>query len=138
MTGTEQIKKNRCAAYRIVVLQLLLTAIIAFLMYFSRGVEYAWSALAGGIAYVGPHACFIHYAFRDSVQSPSTIVGLFYLGEAWKFILSGMIFASSFALIKPLSVVTLLTTFIVMMVINLAGMALLGRDIKRNLATEKK
>ncbi|MEE8321051.1 MAG: ATP synthase subunit I [Gammaproteobacteria bacterium] len=138
MTGTEQIKKNRFAAYRIVILQLLLTAIIASLMFFCRGVEYAWSALAGGIAYVGPHACFIRYAFRDPVEFPGTIIGWFYLGEAWKFILSGMVFAFSFAFIKPLSVVTLFTTFIVMMVFNLAGMALLGKDIKRNLAIEKK
>lgn len=54
------------------------------------------------------------------------MVSRFYIGEAVKLVLTGVIFALCFFLVKELHVGALFLTFIMMIVINLAGLARMG------------
>ena len=89
------------------------------------GVDTALSALIGGLTYILPNAYFVKFAFREPGQkTPGKILYWFYVGEAGKLVLAGVIFALSFALVKSLHPVVLFTVFIVMIFVNLAGLTL--------------
>lgn len=87
----------------------------------------AYSALLGGLIYILPNAWFVRYAFRDSTQAPPQLVlSRFYVGEAGKLALTGVLFALCFALVREIHAGALFMTFIVMIIVNLAGLAQLG------------
>ena len=89
------------------------------------GVDTALSALIGGLIYILPNAYFVRFAFRESGrQTAGNILRWFYVGEAGKLVLAGVLFALSFALVKSLHAVVLFTVFIVMIFVNLAGLTL--------------
>jgi ATP synthase protein I len=116
---------NKAAAYQLAGIQLIFAIVITLLLFVFLGKVPAYSALLGGLAYILPNAYFVRCAFRGSgEQSPHKIVRWFYVGEAGKLILTGVIFAICFALVKPLHVITLFIAYILMIVINGAGLAL--------------
>ncbi len=134
MNAQTEITTNRAAAYRLAGIQLALTFVIASLLLAFNGFEPAFSALLGGVAYILPNAWFICFAFGDSGQAtPRMVLRRFYLGEAGKLILTGLIFAACFVWIKPLHVIALFATFMVMIVVNLAGTALMNtQQVNKN------
>lgn len=87
----------RPPVHRIVLLQLglaLLAAVLAAL----HSSTAAWSALLGGIACAVPNAYFIWRAFRfRGARYAGKVAEAFYQGEAWKFILTGLMFAVIFS-----------------------------------------
>lgn len=116
---------NKSAAYKLAGIQFVITILIALLIYILFSKITAYSVLLGGLAYILPNAYFVRFAFRGSgQQSPHTILRWFYIGEAGKLVLTGVIFAICFALIKPLNVIALFLTYILMMVVNLVGLEL--------------
>jgi len=69
----------------------------------------AYSALAGGLIATLANAWFALKVFRvKSVETPEVLLTTFYVGEIYKFILTGAMFIIVFVLIKPLNVVALL------------------------------
>jgi len=85
----------------------------------------SYSALLGGAVYVLPNFYFVRCAFRKAEsQTPQSMMNWFYLGEVLKIFLTIALFAMCFALVKPLHVPALFAAYVVMMVVNLTGMAL--------------
>lgn len=79
----------------------------------------AISALAGGLIAVVPNAYFAKWAFRYSgARSATHVAQSFYRGEAGKFVLTTLLFAGVFILLKPISVVILFLAYIFMMALN--------------------
>ena len=79
----------------------------------------AYSAFIGGLIAIVPNAYFARWAFRFSgAQASADVARSFYRGEAGKFLLTTILFASVFALIKPLNVVVIFLIYIVMMALN--------------------
>lgn len=116
---------NKAAAYKLLGIQLAISVAIALLLLIFSGKAAAYSAILGGLAYILPNAYFVRCAFRGSVeQSPHKIVRWFYVGEAGKLVLTGVIFVMCFALVKPLHVIALFIAYILMIIINGAGLAL--------------
>ena len=117
------ISANKTAAYKLVGIQFVITILIALLIFIFFTTVAAYSVLLGGLAYILPNAYFIRFAFRESgQQTPHTILRWFYLGEAGKLVLTGVIFALCFALVKPLNVIAIFVTYILMIIVNLAGL----------------
>ncbi|HHJ36171.1 MAG TPA: F0F1 ATP synthase subunit I [Gammaproteobacteria bacterium] len=98
-------------AIRFVSTQLLATiAISAILLIFDDVVAY--SSLAGGLTATLANAWFALKVFRTRpTVAAATLLATFYVGEIYKFILTGAMFIMAFVLIKPLSVTALLVTY---------------------------
>ena len=115
---------KRAAAYRILAGEVVITALIALLFLAIADVVTAWSALLGGLAYILPNILFVRFVFRHSAaESPQRAVSGLFIGEAVKLMSTAVLFALCFILVKPLSVVGLFSTFIMMVFINLVGIA---------------
>jgi len=115
---------NKVAAYKIVGIQLILTVILTAILSVYISQESAYSALLGGFIFILPNAYFVRCAFRGKgQQSPDSVLRWFYMGEAGKLILTGVLFAACFVLVKPLNVPALFGVYILMMIINLVGLA---------------
>ncbi|MEE8059183.1 MAG: ATP synthase subunit I [Pseudomonadales bacterium] len=79
----------------------------------------AYSAFLGGLIAIAPNAYFACRAFQYSgAQAAGDVARSFYRGEAGKFLLTTIMFAGVFALIKPLEVVVIFLTYSVMMAFN--------------------
>ena len=123
------ITTNKYAAYKLLGIEVAITAIIVLLLFLFFTTLTACSALLGGLAYVIPNAWFVRNAYRykgNSQPTPQTMLSRFYIGEAGKLFLTVIIFALSFLLVSNLNVVAMFLTFIVLIIVNLAGLALVG------------
>ena len=124
MSDQIDITINKTAAYKIVGIQLILTVILTAILSVYISQESAYSALLGGFIFILPNAYFVRCAFRGKgQQSPDSVLRWFYMGEAGKLILTGVLFAACFVLVKPLNVPALFGVYILMMIINLVGLA---------------
>jgi len=120
---------NKTAVYRLIGTQLAITIAIAISLLGLFSKVPAYSALLGGLAYILPNVYFFRCVLRDTAgKSPEMMVRWFYMGEAGKLFLTGLIFAVYFILIDPLNVASLFATFVVVMIVNLAGLALMGSN----------
>ncbi|MCK5431538.1 MAG: ATP synthase subunit I [Gammaproteobacteria bacterium] len=132
MSGNKEITKNRTAAFRLVYVQLIITVVIALLSYTYSGLVSAYSVLLGGAVYILPNIYFVICVFRDMDQEdPFAIARLFYYGETMKLLLTVVIFALCFTLVKPLHAVSLFATYILVMIVNMAGLAILSKNWKK-------
>lgn len=104
------------------------TAAMALLWYFSMGIVAARSAVLGGLIFVVPNALFVLLAFRRTTgdAANAALRGL-YAGEAAKLLLTAVMFAAGFMLVRPLEVAALFVTYLALLVLNLAGNAYLMR-----------
>ena len=129
---TKEITISRTAAFKLVYVQLIITVVIALLSYTYSGLVSAYSVLLGGAVYILPNIYFVIYVFRDMDQKdPFAIARLFYYGETMKLLLTVVIFALCFALVKPLHAVPLFATYILLMIVNMAGLAILSKNWKK-------
>ena len=111
----------RPPAYRIVILQLILTVLAALVAWLHSDVA-AKSALLGGLTCALPNAYFVWCAFRYSgARSSVQIVQSFYQGESWKFVLTALSFAVIFQRVEPLNVLALFAAFITVQLGHLAA-----------------
>ncbi len=129
MAGTEEIIKNRSTAVRLVYVQLVISIVIALLSYAYSGLIIAYSVLLGGAVYILPNIYFVRSAFKSvESETPQSILSRFYIAEGQKFLLTIALFAICFVLIKPLHAISFFAAYILIMVINLAGLAISGKN----------
>ena len=129
-----EITTIKAAAYKLLGVELVISIITALLLLVFFGDVPAYSGLLGGLAYILPNAYFVLYAFREKgPETPHAIVIKFYIGEAGKFILTAVIFALCFMLVKPLNVIALFVMFVLMYIINLAGLELNNKVLTKNI-----
>lgn len=129
VSSNTEIIKNRTAAFRLVYVQLIVTVVIASLSYTFFGLVIAYSVLSGSTVYILPNIYFVRNALRsEESQTPHTILNRFYIGEGQKFLLTMAMFAICFALIKPLHAVSFFAAYILIMIINLAGLAISSKN----------
>jgi len=132
LSGYKEILKNRTAAFRLVYIQLIVTVVIALLSYAYSGLVMSYSVLLGAAVYILPNIYFVRFALKsEESQVPQSIINWLYLGEAQKFLLTIVMFAICFALVKPLHAVSFFAAYIVIMIVNLAGLAILSKNWKR-------
>jgi ATP synthase protein I len=124
---------NKTAAYKLLGIQLVISVGVALLLLVYSGRESAWSALMGGLIFILPNAYFTRSAFRGNErESPGFIVRWFFIGEAGKLVLTAVMFALCFVWMEFLQVKILFTMYIVMIIINMAGLSLSRNDRQEN------
>jgi len=129
LSSNKEITKNRTAAFRLVYVQLIVTVVIALLSYAFCGLIIAYSVFLGSIVYIVPNIYFVRSALKYvESQTPQSILSRFYIGEGQKFLLAMAMFAICFALIKSLHAVSFFAAYILIMIINLAGLAISSKN----------
>jgi len=108
----------RPPVYRIVLVQLVVTVVIATL-FLLRSQEAAYSALLGGLIYALPNAYFAYKAFQyTGARQVSYVLRGFYQGGMWKLVLTGIGFGLAFKFVKPLDLLALFSAFVVVQSTN--------------------
>ena len=108
----QQHQGSRQQVFRFILTQLMVTiALSAVLLFFDRVVAY--SSLIGGLIATLANAWFAIKVFRvKPTVAAETLLTTFYVGEIGKFLFTGAMFMIAFVLIKPISVVALLLTYL--------------------------
>ncbi|MCG4452881.1 F0F1 ATP synthase subunit I [Pseudomonas sp. SA3-5] len=117
-------KPNRTPFHRLAVFPVLLTQLAVLLLaaavlYVTRGAVSGYSGLCGGLIAWLPNLYFAHKAFRFSgARAAQAIVRSFYAGEAGKLILTAVLFALTFAGVKPLDALAVFGVFLLTQLVN--------------------
>ena len=97
-------------AKRVLLIQTSLTILLALLSLIIFYPNAACSALLGGATTIIPALIFMNRAFtHKGAQAAGKIVGDFYLGEALKFIVMGLLFFVIFRFLHPNGLVFMLS-----------------------------
>ncbi|MNF58939.1 F0F1 ATP synthase subunit I [compost metagenome] len=110
--------QNRLPFHRIPVFPVLLTQLVVLLLaavvlWQWRGTVAGYSGLCGGFIALLPNVYFARKAFRFSgARAAQAIVRSFYAGEMGKMILTAVLFALTFAGVKPLDALAVFGVFL--------------------------
>ncbi len=130
METREHNKQDKFAAYKVLSVIAAIIAVIAFVLLLVIGRVAAYSAVLGGIACLLPNLLFARFAFRYSASnSVGLVMRWFYLGETIKIIVTVLVFALSLIWVKELHFAAMFITYIVALIMNIHGLALvIGRQ----------
>ena len=110
---------HRLPVFPVLVVQLVVVLLAAVVLWQWRGAVEGYSGLLGGLIAWLPNLYFAHKAFRYSgARAAQAIVRSFYAGEAGKLILTAVLFALTFAGVKPLEALALFGVFLLTQAVN--------------------
>ncbi len=99
--------------FPVLLAQLAVILLAAAALFGWRGAVSGYSGLCGGLIAWLPNLYFAHKAFRFSgARAAQSIVRSFYAGEAGKLILTAVLFALAFVVVKPLEAPALFGIFV--------------------------
>lgn len=104
---------HRLPVFPVLLTQLAVVLVTAAALWAWRGTVSGYSGLCGGLIAWLPNLYFAHKAFRFSgARAAQSIVRSFYAGEAGKLILTAVLFALAFVVVKPLEALALFGVFV--------------------------
>lgn len=110
---------HRLPVFPVLLAQLVVVLLAAVVLWQWRGVTTGYSGLLGGLIAWLPNLYFAHKAFRfTGARAAQAIVRSFYAGEAGKLILTAVLFALTFAAVKPLEALAVFGVFVLTQVVN--------------------
>jgi ATP synthase protein I len=108
--------------YWIIIIQIILTCVIAGLFLITKHQASALSALCGGLIYTIPNAYFIRKAWQYvGASKMAHTVSSFYKGETWKMFLSALLFAALFKSFPQADVIAVFSAFGAAMLTNICA-----------------
>jgi len=110
---------HRLAVFPVLLVQLLVLLLLALVLWQWQGSVAGYSGLCGGLIAWLPNLYFAHKAFRFSgARAAQAIVRSFYAGEAGKLVLTAVLFALTFAGVKPLEPLAVFGVFVLTQLVN--------------------
>jgi len=110
---------HRLAVFPVLLVQLLVLLLLALVIWQWLGAVAGYSGLCGGLIAWLPNVYFAHKAFRFSgARAAQAIVRSFYAGEAGKLVLTAVLFALTFAGVKPLEPLAVFGVFFLTQLVN--------------------
>lgn len=110
---------HRLPAFPVLLAQLIVLLLATLVVWQWLGKVTGYSALLGGLIAWLPNLYFAHKAFRFSgARAAREIVRSFYAGEAGKLILTFVLFALTFAGVKPLEAPALFGTYLLTLLVS--------------------
>ena len=110
---------HRLAVFPVLLVQLLVLLLLALVVWQWQGAVAGYSGLCGGLIAWLPNLYFAHKAFRFSgARAAQAIVRSFYAGEAGKLVLTAVLFALTFAGVKPLEPLAVFGVFVLTQLVN--------------------
>lgn len=123
---------DRLPVFRLLLVQLAVVVISTLSMYILKGRVAAYSALLGGLIAWLPNCFFAYKTFRyRGAQAAQRIVRSIYAGEAGKLVLTAMLFALTFAGVRPLSAPILFGVYLLTLSVNWAAPLLITTKLTR-------
>ncbi len=111
--GAKSAQLKRPKVFRVVVLQILVTLLVAVACLLSGDPVLAYSSLLGGMVCSFPNLYFAWRMFRHMGAASKEVVRSFYRAEAMKFGLTVVLFALVFILVRPLNPISFFLTYAV-------------------------
>lgn len=110
---------HRWAVFPVLLAQAGVVILAALALWQWHGAVSGYSGLCGGLIAWLPNVYFAHRAFRYSgARAAQAIVRSFYAGEAGKLILTAVLFALTFAGVKPLAPLAVFGVFVLTQLVN--------------------
>ena len=129
--------QNRLPFHRLAVFPVLMTQLVVVLLFAAvlwqwQGAVAGYSGLCGGVIAWLPNMYFAHKAFRFSgARAAQAIVRSFYAGEAGKLVLTAVLFALTFAGVKPLEPLAVFGVFFLTQLVNWFSPLLIRKRLSR-------
>lgn len=127
MAGTEEIIINRSAAYRMLSIEAVTVLLCTLLFFVFTNLEFAYSVILGGLAFILPNAIFVWFSLRIPAANSNgkSTLAWFFVGEAIKIVTTIVVFAASIILVAPLNIGLMFVSYGFVLLMNLAGLAIL-------------
>ncbi|MDH4870818.1 F0F1 ATP synthase subunit I [Pseudomonas sp. BN515] len=110
---------HRQPVFPVLLVQLVVLLLAAVVLWQWRGTVAGYSGLCGGLIAWVPNLYFARKAFRYSgARAAQAIVRSFYAGEMGKLILTAVLFALTFAGVKPLDAPAVFGVFLLTQSVN--------------------
>ncbi|MGE6793901.1 F0F1 ATP synthase subunit I [Pseudomonas guineae] len=123
---------HRLAVFPVLLTQLLVLLFLALVLWQWQGAVAGYSGLCGGLIAWLPNVYFAHKAFRFSgARAAQAIVRSFYAGEAGKLVLTAVLFALTFAGVKPLEPLAVFGVFFLTQLVNWFAPLLMKKRLSR-------
>ncbi len=120
------------AVFPVLLVQLLVLLLLALVLWQWQGAVAGYSGLCGGLIAWLPNLYFAHKAFRFSgARAAQAIVRSFYAGEAGKLVLTAVLFALTFAGVKPLAPLAVFAVFFMTQLVNWFSPLLMRKRLSR-------
>ncbi len=104
------------------------TVLLCTLLFFVfANLEFAYSVILGGLAFILPNAIFAWFSLRTPTASSSSnkTLAWFFVGEAIKIVTTIAVFAASILWVAPLNIGLMFVSYGFVLLMNLAGLAIL-------------
>ena len=124
----EELIRNRAIINKVLLFETFIVILAGFVFFVFASLEFTYSVILGGFAYILPNAMFAKFSLKKSATNSSSILVWFYLGEAIKVIATIVIFALSFLFIETLNVGLVILSYSVMLLGNLIGLSILIKN----------
>ncbi|TWI57682.1 ATP synthase protein I [Pseudomonas duriflava] len=120
---------HRQPASTLLLVQLVVAIVATLVLFCFVGKVAAYSGLLGGLIAWLPNVYFSFKAFRYAgARAARDIVRSFYAGEAGKLILTALLFAVTFAGVKPLMPMALFGVYLLTLFVNACAPLLVKRS----------
>ena len=121
--GTDEIIRNRATVSKLLVFETITVMLTGFIVFIFSSLEFTYSVILGGFAYILPNAIFAKLSLKISATNSSNILIWFYVGEAMKIVTTIVFFALSFLLVEMLNFGLMILTYGLVLLVNLIGLS---------------
>ena len=121
----EEIIRNRAIVSKVLLFEALIVVLAGFVFFIFASLEFTYSVILGGFAYILPNAMFAKFSLKISATNSSNILVWFYVGETIKVVATIVFFAISFLFIETLNAGLMILTYVIMLLGNLIGLSVL-------------
>ena len=122
--GTDEIIRNRAIVSKLLVFETITVMLTGFIVFIFSSLEFTYSVILGGFAYILPNAIFAKLSLKISATNSSNILIWFYVGEAMKIVTTIVFFALSFLLVEMLNFGLMILTYGLVLLVNLIGLSI--------------
>ena len=122
--GMDEIIRNRAIVSKLLVLETITVMLTGFIVFILSSLEFTYSVILGGFAYILPNAIFAKLSLKISATNSSNILIWFYVGEAMKIVTTIIFFALSFLLVEMLNFGLMILTYGLVLLVNLIGLSI--------------
>ena len=121
--GADEIIRNRAIISKLLVFETITVMLTGFIVFIFSSLEFTYSVILGGFAYILPNAIFAKLSLKISATNSSNILIWFYVGEAMKIVTTIVFFALSFLLVEMLNFGLMILTYGLVLLVNLIGLS---------------
>lgn len=122
--GTDEIIRNRATVSKLLVFETITVMLTGFIVFIFSSLEFTYSVILGGFAYILPNAIFAKLSLKISATNSSNILIWFYVGEAMKIVTTIVFFMLSFLLVEMLNFGLMILTYGLVLLVNLIGLSI--------------